>query len=76
MKKATEIYRDQDPYSRMVMTELHYLRNKTGALEQELELLEDRHERLKGVLYVTFTFSTLGILLLLENILYPWLRTL
>lgn len=76
MKKQSEIYRDQDPYSRMVMTELHFLRGKTKHLEQELELLGDRHERLKGVLYVTFMFSTLGILLLLENILSPWLRTL
>lgn len=83
MKKATEIYRDQDPYSRMVMQELFQLRNEKESFQgmikaqnQEIESLEDRIERMKGVLYFTFVLSTLAIILILESLLYPILRTL
>jgi hypothetical protein len=83
MKKVNEVYIDHDPYSRMIMNELNFLRNRNADLEVKLDTmrqikneLEERNDRMKGVLYVTFMFSTLGILLVLENLLYPWLRTL
>jgi hypothetical protein len=83
MKKQSEIYRDHDPYSRMILQELNQLRDQKEIYKaqimtqvEEIENLEDRIERMKGVLYFTFALSTLAIILILENILHPFLRTL
>lgn len=83
MKKQSEIYRDQDPYSRMVLNELNLLRDQKEtdlkvmkAKDQYIAMLEERIERMKGAMYLMFFLSSLGILLILENILHPWLKTL
>jgi len=83
MKKQSEIYRDQDPYSRMILNELNLLRDQKDtdlkvmkAKDQYIAMLEERIERMKGAMYLMFFLSSLGILLILENILHPWLKTL
>jgi hypothetical protein len=83
MKKQSEIYRDQDAYSRMILNELNLLRDQKEtdlkvlqAKDQYIAMLEERIERMKGAMYLMFFLSSLGILLILENILHPWLKTL
>jgi hypothetical protein len=83
MKKQSEIYRDQDPYSRMILNELNLLRDQKEtdlkvlqAKDRYIMFLEERIERMKGAMYLMFFLSSLGILLILENILHPWLKTL
>ncbi len=45
-------------------------------LQTENEALSSRVERMKTVLYFTFMLSTLAVLLILEQLLMPILRTL
>lgn len=83
MKKQSEIYRDQDPYSRMILNEINQARNEKEryleifqAKDRYIQNLEERIEKMRGAMYLMFILSSVGILLILENILHPWLKTL
>lgn len=52
------------------------LRAKVEYLESERERLHSKIDTMKGVLYLTFILSALAIILIIEDMLYPWLRTL
>lgn len=67
----------------IVMTNEQYLERKceelksrVSNLESELNRVNARYENMRSVLYVTFVFSALAIIMIIENLLYPYLRTL
>lgn len=67
------IFEKQEQYYERTIS---YLSQKVSNLEVKTRQLETRIEIMRGVLYLTFTLSTIGVVLIIEQLLYPWLRTL
>lgn len=67
------IFEKQEQYYERTIS---YLSQKVGNLEVRNRQLEERVEVMRGVLYLTFTLSAIGLVLVIEQLLYPWLRTL
>lgn len=67
------IFEKQEQYYERTIS---YLSQKVGNLEVKNRQLEERVEAMRGVLYLTFTLSAIGLVLVIEQLLYPWLRTL
>lgn len=67
------IFEKQEQYYERTIS---YLSQKVTNLEVKTQQLETRIEIMRGVLYLTFTLSTIGVVLIIEQLLYPWLRTL
>jgi len=67
------IFEKQEQYYERTIS---YLSQKVANLEVKTQQLETRIEIMRGVLYLTFTLSTIGVVLIIEQLLYPWLRTL
>ena len=52
------------------------LLDKVQELEREVEIHETRNEYMRGALYFTFMLSSPAILLVIEQLLKPWLEKL